>query len=98
MNNENETILEETNDKRVTTTELLKFSDRYGTDEEYGMSRYHATLALLRHQYKSKYTAWIIDELIQEDDELWEYLTKKELERMGNAHLTKKKLERIENG
>ena len=34
MNNENETILEETNDKRVTTTELLKFSDRYGTDED----------------------------------------------------------------
>ena len=85
MNNENETILEETNDKRVTTTELLKFSDRYGTDEEYGMSRYNATLALLRHQYKPKYTAWIIDELIQEDQQLWVYLTMREMERMGNG-------------
>ena len=84
MNNENETILEETNDKRVTTTELLKFSDRYGTDEEYGMSRYNATLALLRHQYKPKYTAWIIDELIQEDDELLEYLIMKNEERVSN--------------
>ena len=38
--------------------------------EEMGMSRFVLTKWLLQNQYKTKYTLWIIEELMKEDDEL----------------------------
>jgi|TARA_R110000824_G_scaffold395808_1_gene596776 hypothetical protein len=86
MNKENQEILDDILSKDVVDDEdMLMVAENYGYRlESRWTKRMNATKFLLQNQYKPKYTAWIIDELIQEDDELLEYLIMKNEERVSN--------------
>jgi len=61
--------------KMVEEEELIEVADRFGYSEEYGMGMFNATKFLLQHQYKSKYTLWIMEEVLKDDEDgLWEEL------------------------
>ena len=60
--------------KMVEPDEMIEVADRFGYSEEYGMSRLNATKFLMNNQYKGKYKLWIMEELIEEDEELWRLL------------------------
>ena len=86
MNKENQEILDDILSKDVVDDEdMLVVAENYGYRlESRWTKRMNATKFLLQNQYKPKYTACIIDELIQEDDELLEYLIMKNEERVSN--------------
>ena len=68
----NEIVQNLKDDKGLTFDMLIYLIDNMVSNhnEEIGMNRFYITKELMKNQYKSKYTFWIIEELLDEDSEL----------------------------